>query len=1058
MTRRTRIEDLYDMAHPAQPAISPDGRRIVYTLRTADREVDRNVTALWRVDTVGGQARQLTQGTADSSPAWSPDGTMIAFLRDKDIWLLPADGGEPKQATTSGAGAPVWSPDGARIAFTTAVGPDEPNRPLVIDRLGHKSDGAGLIGLKRHHIHVLDIATGKIQQVTSGDWHAGEPAWSPDGTLIAFRAEMDADADLTYRSAAYVVEIGARPRMIGGGEGRCEAVGWTADGQALLVVGRRTMTVGNSRLLKVPLDGSDTVDLAESLDRNVMPGGPGYPGALPQTVGDTVYFCVRDRGCTHLYAVEDTEPRLVLGGAGNVVAGVDIAAGKAAIVLATPSSYAEIAVLDLATGDRTVLTSHGPTDVELFPYEKRVFTVSDGTVVHGWLLRDPDRPGPLPLLLDIHGGPHNAHNDAADPEHLYRQALAERGWAVLLLNPRASDGYGEAFFNAAVGAWGSSDAKDFLEPLDHLVAEGVADRDRLAVSGYSYGGYMTCYLTSRDNRFARAIAGGLVCDPASMIGTSDAGHYFATKELGGGTDSNPLARVDNVQTPTLILHGQRDDRCPVGQAEQWFHALFTRGVPTQMVLYPDASHLFVVNGRPSHRVDYGNRIVDWVEQRQRIRGDHWRRRLAELCRKHKVPGAALGIRHGDEQVGVSFGVLDKGTNAPVADDSVFQIGSITKVWTTTLIMQLVDEGKLDLDAPVADVLPDLRLSDPDVAKRVTLRHLLTHTSGIDGDHFVDTGRGDDCVEKYVDGLDQAAQVHPLGATMSYCNSGFVLAGRVIEQVTGQSWDTVLRERLIEPLGLKRTVTLPEEAILLGAAVGHEAAAGQEPRPVKGFMLTRSLGPAGLITASTADVLAFAKMHLDGEAATAAMTEWQVDVPNRWTLCDSWGLGWMRFDWDGHQIIGHDGSTRGQGAFLRIVPEQGLAVTLLTNGGNMGDLYYDLFSELFAELAGITMPRPVEPPAQPPTVDASRHFGTYERAGSRVEIFQGDNGLRLRATITGMLAEVVPEPVVEYDLRPVTDTLFVYRPEGKVSWTAVVFYTLPTGEQYLQSGVRSYPKV
>jgi CubicO group peptidase (beta-lactamase class C family) len=300
--------------------------------------------------------------------------------------------------------------------------------------------------------------------------------------------------------------------------------------------------------------------------------------------------------------------------------------------------------------------------------------------------------------------------------------------------------------------------------------------------------------------------------------------------------------------------------------------------------------------------------------------------------------------------------------------------------------------------------------------------------------------------------------------MSYSNSGFVLAGRVIEQVTGQSWDTVLRERLIGPLGLERTVTLPEEAILLGAAVGHEAAAGEEPGPVKEFMLTRSLGPAGLITASTADVLAFARMHLDGgagllgEASTAAMTEWQVDVPNHHTICDSWGLGWMLFDWDGHRLIGHDGNTRGQSAFLRIVPELGLAITLLTNGGNTADLYHDLFRELFAELAGITPPRPTQPPAELPTVDVSPYLGAYERAGNRVEILQGDNGLRLRSTATGFLAEVVPDPVTEYDLLPVNDTLFVYRPPGRVSWSTLVFYTLPTGESYLQSGVRSYPKV
>src|SRR5262249_36614351 len=145
----------------------------------------------------------------------------------------------------------------------------------------------------------------------------------------------------------------------------------------------------------------------------------------------------------------------------------------------------------------------------------------DGTVVQGWLIRDPARPGPLPLLLDVHGGPHNAWNGAADQAHLYHQELAARGWAVLLVNPRASDGYGAAFHDATRGAWGEADAQDFLEPLDILVADGIADPARLAVTGYSYGGFMTCYLTSHDTRFAAAVAGGVCCDLSSFAGTSD---------------------------------------------------------------------------------------------------------------------------------------------------------------------------------------------------------------------------------------------------------------------------------------------------------------------------------------------------------------------------------------------------------------------------------------------------------------------------------------------------------------------------------------------------------
>src|SRR5215472_16257833 len=178
-------------------------------------------------------------------------------------------------------------------------------------------------------------------------------------------------------------------------------------------------------------------------------------------------------------------------------------------------------------------------------------------------------------------------------------------------------------------------------------------------------------------------------------------------------------------------------------------------------------------------------------------------------------------------------------------------------------MQLVDEGLLDLDAPVVEVLPELRLADADVTKQVTVRHLLTHTSGIDGDVFTDTGRGDDCVETYVAGLGEVAQNHPLGATWSYCNSGFVLAGRVIEKLTGGTWDSAVRERIIAPLGLERTITLPEEALLHRTAVGHVSEGTEEPSRAPVWMLPRSLGPAGLIGSTAADLLEFARMHLTG---------------------------------------------------------------------------------------------------------------------------------------------------------------------------------------------------
>lgn len=448
---------------------------------------------------------------------------------------------------------------------------------------------------------------------------------------------------------------------------------------------------------------------------------------------------------------------------------------------------------------------------------------------------------------------------------------------------------------------------------------------------------------------------------------------------------------------------------------------------------------------------------------------HWRQRLAELAERHRVPGAVLGIARGPHTDVAAYGVLNTVTQVGTTRESLFQVGSITKVWTATLAMQLVDEGRLDLDTPVAELVPELRLADPRVARQVTMRHLLTHTSGIDGDVFTDTGRGDDCLERFVGRLDEAAQNHPPGATFSYCNSGFVLAGRVIEKLTGTTWDLALRERLCVPLGLERTVTLPEEALRFRTAIGHEAGGTESPRPVRTWGLPRSAGPAGLITATAEDVLAFARLHLAGgvapdgtrllsEHSAQAMTERHVELPDALSLGDSWGLGWIRFDWDGHRLTGHDGSTLGQAAFLRLLPEQNLAVTLLTNGGAAKDLYRDLFGEIFAELAGVAMPRAPRPPARRLPVDARRFLGRYERAGTRIEILQGADGPMLRHTTTGPLAHLVPEPVQEAALVPVSDSRFLVRYDGSPSWTPVTFYSLSTGERYVHHGMRATPQV
>lgn len=398
-------------------------------------------------------------------------------------------------------------------------------------------------------------------------------------------------------------------------------------------------------------------------------------------------------------------------------------------------------------------------------------------------------------------------------------------------------------------------------------------------------------------------------------------------------------------------------------------------------------------------------------------------RLPALIEKYDVPGAAVAVLAGGDVVDHATGVLHQTTGVEATADSLFQIGSITKLWTSTLVMQLVDEGAVRLDEPIRTYLPEFAIGDADAARQITVRMLLNHTAGFEGDIFTDTGVGDDCVEKYLGVLADVPQLFAPGEQFSYNNAGYCVLGRLVEVLREKHYDACLRDHLFAPLGLTHAATNPYEAIMFRAAMGHvemEPGAGLQPAPV--WALARSNAPAGAMLAMRPrDLIAFAAMHLaDGKAAdgtqvlapgtAARMHASEVELPYLGVMGDSWGLGFERFDTPEGAIIGHDGSTIGQNAFLRMVPGTDVAVALLTNGGDALSLYHDVVGHVLAELTDTTLPSLPTPPASPERIDADRYLGTYSSVVADMTVSQdGEGRIWLEQTPKGFLAELGEQP-------------------------------------------------
>jgi dipeptidyl aminopeptidase/acylaminoacyl peptidase len=631
-------EDLLSFRVVSDMDVSADGRWLVYTLQEVDPSSDQYFSNHWLISTGGGAPRQLTFGRdMNSSPRFSPDGTRLAFLSNRaggpsQLYVLALAGGEAAPIThlKAGAGEPAWSPDGQSIAFAGTIASEEPaHAPRLVRKLSYKADGAGFLLNTPTQIFVVPAAGGDAVQLTDGDSSAMEPNWSPTGDRLTF-SRMRPGALEAHRSDIWMVgAAGGAATQLTSKCAHCMAPSWSPDGKWIAFYGAEVEGESRRQVWLAELTSNLERRLTDE-DEEVasFPLGLTKPPVWHEASSElAVVLITASQSGVALVSLDGSIRRVVSGERQITMLAASAAAQRFCFLWSDPRLCGLLSTASWdGEGDHLL---HNVNEEwarrHRWPSASfRDFTGSDGHCNHG-LLMTPEGPGPWPLLVDVHGGPH-AYVELGFPYHPYWYVLVSRGWAVLSLNPAGSASYGAEFSGRLRGRWGELDLPEQLAAIDGLVEEGIADGSRVAISGKSYGGYMAAWAIGKTKRFCAAVCSAGVTNLESHYGTSDSGYYVDPHDMGGeATDMreryhrlSPIHCAGAAETPTLILHGEDDQRCPIGQAEELFTALMRSSqAEVEFVRYPGAGHRLQETGRPSHRVDYHGRIAEFVERHAR---------------------------------------------------------------------------------------------------------------------------------------------------------------------------------------------------------------------------------------------------------------------------------------------------------------------------------------------------------------------------------------------------------------------------------------------------------
>jgi dipeptidyl aminopeptidase/acylaminoacyl peptidase len=640
--RPVSLDDLARIKTVGDPQRSPDGAWVAYTVATIDAEKDRRNTDIWMSRWTGGEHVQLTSSPdSESRPRWSPDGKYLAFLASRgdeeekkkgaQVWLLNRGGGEAQKLTDIKGGVSdyVWSPDSTRLALVVNdVDPaDEPEKmegwkrkaapPIVIDRYHFKQDRAGYLKRFYSRLAVFDLATRTHEVLSKGEVDDTDPAWSPDGKMLAFRSKRaHADPDRTANHDLFVIEAraGAEPRALTTTkEAEAGRPAWSPDGTRIAVlVGDedRYSAYDVDKVAIVPAAGGAPTLLTAALDR---------PASSPQWTADgtALVFHVDDDRARYIARVKAAGGEVEKLTSGRRVVGLPSLGsdGGAAVLASSPTEVPEVYALE--NGQLRKLTSHNDAlaaEWQLSSVEDLTSTSRDGAVVNSLLAKPAGHVAGRkhPLVLFIHGGPNGQDDYGFDFE---REFYAANGYAVLQVNYRGSSGRGVASQRAIFADWGHKEVLDLLGAVDEAVRIGVADPDRLGLGGWSYGGILTNYTIATDPRFKAAVSGASSSMQFSMYGLDQ---YIVQYEHEMGQPwkardtwmkvSYPFFNVEKIKTPTLFLCGEKDFNVPVAGVEQMYQALRSLNVPTQLVVYPGQYHGLTV---PSYTRDRMQRYLDW---------------------------------------------------------------------------------------------------------------------------------------------------------------------------------------------------------------------------------------------------------------------------------------------------------------------------------------------------------------------------------------------------------------------------------------------------------------